>query len=247
MASGGLDEIIRLWDVQEGKKLARLEGHTSFVNALAFAPDGQTLASGAGNRIEVTNQGEALFWDVAVRTERERITTQRLSHLFSSYWEGVYECGGIWSVAYTPDGQALILGTGGGNLLWWDVLEDQQKAVVHQDVGVRALAVSPDGLLAATGAGYEVRLWNAVTGEELARLVGHQGQVWTVAFSPDGQTLASGGKEGTVIFWDLASRRECAAFNWEIGKINAVAFSPDGMTAAAAGDRHSILVWDVAE
>jgi WD40 repeat protein len=38
---------VRLWDAESGEALRTLEGHTSFVNSVAFAPDGQTLASGS--------------------------------------------------------------------------------------------------------------------------------------------------------------------------------------------------------
>src|SRR5579871_3277655 len=103
LASSGLDESVRLWDVAKGQTLATLDGHTSFVHALSFAPDGRTLASGAGNRVEFMNQGEAILWDVARGWERDRLTSQRLGSGLSSYWEAHYECGGIWSLSFSPD------------------------------------------------------------------------------------------------------------------------------------------------
>src|SRR5438105_4474763 len=47
LASGNLDETIRLWDVATGKEQATLNGHTSLVFSVAFGPDGKTLASGS--------------------------------------------------------------------------------------------------------------------------------------------------------------------------------------------------------
>ena len=48
LASGGEDQKVRLWNVNTGKLLDTLEGHEGRVNALAFSPNGKTLASGSG-------------------------------------------------------------------------------------------------------------------------------------------------------------------------------------------------------
>ena len=36
-----------MWDVATGAELQRLEGHSSYVNSVAFSPDGVRLASGS--------------------------------------------------------------------------------------------------------------------------------------------------------------------------------------------------------
>ena len=48
LASGGLDRIVRLWDIASQRELMRLTGHIDSVNSVAFAPDGKTLATGSG-------------------------------------------------------------------------------------------------------------------------------------------------------------------------------------------------------
>ena len=47
LASGGADNVVRLWDVATGKETAVLKGHTDYVCAAAFSPDGKTLATGS--------------------------------------------------------------------------------------------------------------------------------------------------------------------------------------------------------
>jgi WD40 repeat protein len=44
-----LDCTVRLWDLEAGKELQRLVGHTHFVEAVAFSPDGRFAISGSGD------------------------------------------------------------------------------------------------------------------------------------------------------------------------------------------------------
>src|SRR5260370_41998666 len=44
LASASWDGSIRLWEVATGKELRQRAGHTGWIKALAFSPDGQLLA-----------------------------------------------------------------------------------------------------------------------------------------------------------------------------------------------------------
>jgi serine/threonine protein kinase/WD40 repeat protein len=61
-----LETQIILWDVKTRAEVARLKGHTNSIYALAFSPDGKTLASGSMDQT-------VRLWDTAAGTLRETI------------------------------------------------------------------------------------------------------------------------------------------------------------------------------
>jgi WD40 repeat protein len=58
---------VRLWDVNTGKGVAVLRGHTSGVPTMAFSPDGKTLATGSWDE-------SVRLWDVAAGQTRAILT-----------------------------------------------------------------------------------------------------------------------------------------------------------------------------
>jgi WD40 repeat protein len=82
---GGRDHTVRLWAVATGEERRRLEGHQSGVDCLAFAPDGNLLASGGRDRT-------LRLWDVVTGREVRRLTVPK---------------GGAQCLAFSPDGKTL--------------------------------------------------------------------------------------------------------------------------------------------
>jgi WD40 repeat protein len=47
LASGSLDNTVKLWSVGSQKEVTTLEGHYNVVTSVAFSPDGKYLVSGS--------------------------------------------------------------------------------------------------------------------------------------------------------------------------------------------------------
>lgn len=63
LATGGADNLAKVWDVATLKEIAKLEGHTGHVLAMAFSPDGKLLLTTAADK-------EAKAWDIATKELR---------------------------------------------------------------------------------------------------------------------------------------------------------------------------------
>ncbi|KAM5353453.1 hypothetical protein ACJ41O_000103 [Fusarium nematophilum] len=226
LASGSVDETVKVWDAATGACVQTLEGHNDLVTSVAFSADGQRLASGSrDNTVKV--------WDIAIGACVRTLKGH-------SYW--------VTSVAFSADGQRLASGSHDKTVKVWDAATGAclQTLKGHND-WVTSVAFSADGQRLASGSRDEtVKIWDVATGACVQTLEGHNDWVTSVAFSADGQRLASGSRDGTVKVWDAAKGTCVQTLEGHSRLVILVAFSADGQRLASGSDDKMVKIWDAA-
>jgi RNA polymerase sigma factor (sigma-70 family) len=218
------DWFVRLWSVESGTELLRCTGHTDRVQSVAFAPDGNMLASaGLDKTIRLWNAG----------------TGQQLRVL-----EGHTNI--VNALAFRGDGQVLASASSDGTVRLWD---PRSGKVLHVCKGHRkgVLALTFDAVgkrLVSSGLAGGVRLWDSSTGKQVRVLASEEGAASSLAFSSDGRILAIG-RGDTIVLQAISSGKEVLRWQAHATKINTLAFSPDGKTLASGGYVDSAVhLWD---
>ena len=160
-------------------------GHSSYVESVAFSPDGLTLASGSGDHT-------VKLWDAVTGEVRATLAGH-------TKW--------VNSVAFSPDGLTLASGSGDETIKLWDVETGELKATLKErkirniDLCLGYIAFLPDGLTLFSE-GYDTfKFWDVASGKLKATLDIKDKDDMIIAISPDGLTLASGSIYGTIKLW----------------------------------------------
>jgi WD40 repeat protein len=142
------------------------------------------------------------------------------------------------SVAVSPDGQWIAVGTLGGAVRLLAVPSLQPSWECRGHAGpVTALDFAPDGETIASGGFDGVRRWSAAGAEVPAGAAqAADGPVHAIAHSPDGRTVAIG-SEGSVRLWTVGGGGLAPAGELAVPRcpVRALAFSPDGRRLACGG------------
>jgi WD40 repeat protein/serine/threonine protein kinase len=203
---------VRIWDAATGREAAVLRDHLGGVSALAFSPDGSTLATGGYD-------GLVRLWGTADAKQRAVLASRTQV---------------IYALAFGPDGRTLASAEDDGAVRLWDVATGAQRAELRgHAIKAVSLAFSPDGkTLASASRDHTVRLWDTTAARERATLKGHTGAVTFVAFSRDGQTVASAGSHEFRLWNATTGQERTDVRTSQFGHFHRFAVSPDGATVA---------------
>jgi WD40 repeat protein len=250
---------IWFYDSQTGEELDLLS-YTNGVPpfAFAFAPDGDTIASGTTSEmIVVAGQREARLPSTVGNTVQLRDTTTGEKRTTV----GV-RTQRVANIVYAPDGNTIATARERGNTVYfWDAATGESKGTLEW-IGkgsVQSFVYAPDGNTIATAGSREdngVQLWDAQTRRHKTTLTtGHTKPVNAIAYSPDGNSIVSGGADGIARLWDVTTGTRKATLKhksgiisllpWYYMPINSVVYSPDGNTIATAGWDRKLQLWDI--
>ncbi|HXR07708.1 MAG TPA: serine/threonine-protein kinase [Candidatus Acidoferrum sp.] len=223
---------IRLIDLRNGKDLWTVVGAEYIVTALAFSPDGKTLASGSG-----PSEGNAdiRLWNVASGTEIGRLD----GHGFR-----------VSSLVFWPDGKRLASSSADQTLRTWDLASRKCLNVLHgHHQEVWSLALLPDAKTLVSGAkDGTICFWDSTISPLRHASVILPENVVAWRFTPDSRSVLTVNPRGQLSRWSGSDFQRKEAVE-EIGTNHGgpCLLSQDGRLLALSSSSGVLQIWDVTQ
>lgn len=193
--------------------------HTDAIYALAFSPDGQTLATAGYDRL-------IHLWSIPAKPNAKPVRTLK------DHSDAVY------GLSFHPDGQLLASAGADRAVKVWDVASGRRLYTLGDPTDwVYAVAWSVDKKhLAAAGVDQSVRIWAADRdgGKLVHSVFAHEKPIWRLAYTADGTTLYTVGEDRVVKQWNTAKMTEAKVYPAQPEAILDLALRPDGQQLALA-------------
>ncbi|MCL5994687.1 MAG: tetratricopeptide repeat protein [Chloroflexi bacterium] len=228
IVTAGNSGVMQVWDAAAGathrEPLHKLTDYTNIYDAVP-SPDGGTLLTTGYDRVVRT-------WDVA--GEKPAGSTQET---FSTY---------AGAVAFTPDGNGVVVGNDAGTITVYDAVTGQYKTSTYaHDQPVTGIVFNKAIEQAATaGKDNAVKLWTGQFETVQYALEGHTDVVAAIAFNPAGTRLASASWDKTIKVWDASLGELLHTLEGHTYEVFGVAYSSDGKRIISGSRDMTVKVWD---
>jgi len=249
-----------------GTTLFTFKGHSDYVDAVAWSPNSQFIASGSWDGIVQVWDAHTGAIVTTYKGHRDAVSALAWSpngqYIASGSWDHTVQ---VWyaqtgeiinvyrghsefvdAVAWSPDGRYIASGDRNNTILVWNALTGKTLNSYVEYTGgiIEALAWSPDGRFIAAGSrDRTVRVWEASTGKLSLTYTGHSNEVSALAWSPNGRYIASGSWDHTVQVWNARTGAVLYTYRGHSNTVDAVAWSPNGRYIASGSWDHTVQVW----
>ncbi len=217
LAAGLKDGRVLSWNLDSGDRLAELELPSSGPVSIAVAQP--RVAA-------VTDEGEALLWDVPGEAEPRVVTGDEPASF----------------LRFSTDGQRLAVAAADGSIQVWDLEGNQSWSLRRSKRVPKTLAFSTTGPMMAVSDAGRIALWGVGLSDRAENLSAPGPEAEAIAFSANGLEMAAG-IGSRVLVWDLPTRRRRRSYALS-GTVRALAPAGGGWIALTSDSkRENLWVW----
>jgi WD40 repeat protein len=216
--------VAHLWDINDGKLISALEGHSEGIISLAFSPDGRQILTGSYDN-------SARLWEAE--------TSKSLA-----YFEDSSDRESVNFVAFSPEAKKALISTSyKANL--WELANSSPYPVPSSHIGyISTIALTREADLLVTGSWDKTLLIWSKNREKLGVYRQHGDSVSCAVISPDNITVASGSMDGAIHLWETATRQTIAII--DTGRaVRSLGYSLDGAKLAGGCEDGRVHLYDI--
>jgi WD40 repeat protein len=235
------NRAVHLCETDTGKEVRQVKTATAI--ALAFAPDGKTLA------IRERNQRVWLADPQTGKELRQLHETEPPNQLGGFvFFVDDTAAPQTRALAFSPDGQQVAAASGSTVRVWETATGNERSLADGHRRPPSVLTLARDGrTVVSWGPDRVVRRWEAATGKSLGAFPAPP-KTTRAAFSPDGRIVALANADGSIHLHDIATGKQLHQLPGPADGSAALAFAPNGKLLAARGNSElSIRLYDVVQ
>ena len=237
VVTASADGSIRVWDMEIGDFVLKMEDHEGAVTCFALSDDGHVLVSGGEDCMAIVYDLPSGMWRHKLCGHTKRINAVAVDpqcrRAVTSSQDMTTR---IWSLAQGTCLHVLSAVSGARGRTW-------EEWAGHHD-----MAISPDARVVATvDADFKVRIWMMESANLIDTLEGHSDWIVSLSFAGDSGILLSASHDKTLRLWDLWQGVCAHVFTGHRGRINNLKVTQDGRRAVSVSDDAIGIVWDVKE
>lgn len=265
LATGGQDGVVRLWGLNASAERAvcPVGEPGSWVEHLAWSPDGRFLAASAGRSLRIWSVDAASNPQLVAEVPAHKTTVSALSWLpngggvVSSCYGGAWLWkvgrqepvrpfpydGALLSLAVSPSGEYLASGNLDGSVHLFRTDSEQNWHMSGYPMKVTSVRFDHNGLNLFTASGPALVSWSMKkfegTGGRLFK--GHLGWIQEIACHPNLSLVATVGEDGLLCIWEPQTTKPLLSQEMnKSGGLSSVAWSPHG-TWLATGTNDGVV------
>ncbi|KAF2073704.1 hypothetical protein CYY_004992 [Polysphondylium violaceum] len=219
-----------VWEWRSETYILKQQGHSYGMNAIAYSPDGQVIATGG-------DDGKLKLWN----------TNSGYCYVTFTDHEGP-----ITAVKFSPVASQNVVFSAGldGTIRAFDLLRYRnfRTFVSPNKTQFSCIAIDPSGEIICAGStdSFEIYVWSVRTGRLTDILSGHEAPVSDLSFDPINPLLASCSWDKTVKIWNIFEDKEIRESVQHSSDILACAYSADGKKFVSSCLDGTIMIYETA-
>ncbi|KAG9318038.1 WD40-repeat-containing domain protein [Chiua virens] len=226
IVSGGKEEKIRRWRLEDGEEVARPIDVGGWANSIAVSSDEKWMVVGSG-------RGRVSVWSME---NHERVGEMK-GH-----------AKGVGAVDISPDGTKIASGSLDNTACIWKWSTGKRLLTLRHDNDVAAVKFSPDGDLLATATWERdsIRVYNGEDGHLLHEFPIKAGSYGHCLAWKNDTHLYAISRDGRIYYLDVSTRETLSRWHIradDVRKWSCIAL-PDDRSFIAASANSSISFWD---